>query len=163
MTAQERWQQNAMRRGMCRSCGRRPHAPGIQKCLRCKKRSQKVYRRWYRRNRARALEYGKRYGAAHRKAISAYSRARRQRLRVEVIRHYGGRCACCGEKRYEFLTIDHINGKGGAHRKRLARNRVHLWLWSHGYPKGFQVLCFNCNCAKGIYGVCPHKRRRASA
>jgi hypothetical protein len=32
-------------------------------------------------------------------------------------------------------------------------------LKKHGWPKeGFTILCFNCNCAKGIYGTCPHQR-----
>ena len=26
----------------------------------------------------------------------------------------------------------------------------------NNYPEGFQVLCSNCNFAKGKYGSCPH-------
>ena len=30
-----------------------------------------------------------------------------------------------------------------------------------GYPKdGYQLLCHNCNCAKGWYGACPHTEER---
>lgn len=32
------------------------------------------------------------------------------------------------------------------------------WLKNNGFPKkDFQLLCFNCNCAKGFFGMCPHK------
>jgi hypothetical protein len=31
------------------------------------------------------------------------------------------------------------------------------WLRKNGFPKGFRVLCHNCNFAHGHYGYCPHK------
>jgi len=34
-----------------------------------------------------------------------------------------------------------------------------LWLRKYNYPKGFQVLCHNCNMAKR-FGVCPHKEKK---
>lgn len=79
--------------------------------------------------------------------------------RFRVIQHYGGKCQCCGEAEIRFLTIDHIGGKGvGAnHRKRIGSgSAIAQWLITNNFPEGFQVLCFNCNCASGIYGVCPH-------
>ena len=33
---------------------------------------------------------------------------------------------------------------------------TYRWLKNHNYPEGFQVLCYNCNLPKGVYGVCPH-------
>ena len=41
----------------------------------------------------------------------------RRRLRASLFNHYGWSCACCGEDRYEFLSIDHINGGGAKHRR----------------------------------------------
>lgn len=32
------------------------------------------------------------------------------------------------------------------------------WCRRNGYPKGFRVLCHNCNMAIGFYGYCPHSR-----
>lgn len=32
------------------------------------------------------------------------------------------------------------------------------WQRKNNYPKGFQVLCHNCNLAKGFYGKCPHQK-----
>lgn len=77
------------------------------------------------------------------------------------MKHYGGdtpSCECCNEQRYEFLTIDHINGGGGKHRKELGDRgqSVYAWIISNNFPEGFRVLCMNCNFSNGIYGYCPH-------
>lgn len=86
-----------------------------------------------------------------------------RRLRQEVISHYSNgtnRCACCGESHFEFLTIDHIDGGGLQHRKRENMNggqELARWLRRNDYPDGFQILCMNCNFAKGHYGRCPHE------
>ena len=86
-------------------------------------------------------------------------------LRKEVITMYGGKCACCGETEYKFLAIDHINNDGASHRKLISNNKprwkiggakICRWLKKHNYPNGFQILCHNCNMAKGFYGKCPH-------
>lgn len=34
--------------------------------------------------------------------------------------------------------------------------RIEEWLKKNDYPKGFQILCHNCNMSKGFYGYCPH-------
>lgn len=78
---------------------------------------------------------------------------------MEALRHYGGinpTCKCCGESNMKFLTIDHIEGGGSEHRRGSAKGGIGFWLKKNEYPDGFQILCFNCNCGKGIYGVCPH-------
>ena len=66
-------------------------------------------------------------------------------------------CTCCGETQIKFLEIDHINGGGNEHRKTMEGTNIYLWLKKNNYPEGFQVLCSNCNMAKGRYGICPHK------
>lgn len=83
-------------------------------------------------------------------------------VRTEVLTHYSTgavpQCECCGETRYEFLTINHLNGNGNAHRKINGRNSIMMfrWLKFSGYPDGFNVLCYNCNIASHFYGTCPH-------
>lgn len=91
------------------------------------------------------------------------ARIRDKKRRLEVLKHYGGdppKCHCCGESIYEFLSIDHINGGGYKHRKEIGgyfgRN-FYKWLVKNNFPDGFQVLCHNCNLAKGFYGKCPHE------
>lgn len=80
--------------------------------------------------------------------------------RMAVLKHYGGdppKCACCGESTYQFLSIDHVNGGGNRHRREKRGNTLFTWLIKEGFPPGYQILCHNCNQAKGYYGVCPHQ------
>lgn len=94
----------------------------------------------------------------------AYGKRWKQLRRLEALKHYGGdppRCACCGEAHIEFLSIDHVGGGGCAHRKIIKRagSAFCLWLRQRGYPRGYRVLCHNCNQAIGFYGACPHQRK----
>jgi len=82
----------------------------------------------------------------------------RERLRNEVLDAYGSHCACCGETKRHFLTIDHINNDGAEHRRKVGH--TYSWLKKNNFPPGFQVLCYNCNCSKGFYGQCPHITER---
>jgi hypothetical protein len=71
-------------------------------------------------------------------------------------------CACCKESHFEFLSLDHINGGGNKHRRELGSNSVYdlyRYLIKNNFPPGFQILCHNCNLAKGFYGYCPHKSK----
>lgn len=80
-------------------------------------------------------------------------------LRKCVMEFYSGgkfECACCGELEERFLSIDHINGGGHKHRKTIKCN-LYWWLIKNKFPDGYQVLCHNCNMAKGLYGKCPHQ------
>lgn len=84
-------------------------------------------------------------------------------LKKQVIGHYGGVCACCGETTIEFLCIDHVNGGGARHREKLGMNggvQFYRWLRRNHFPTGYRVLCSNCNLSLGAYGYCPHKRSR---
>jgi len=96
-------------------------------------------------------------------SLSTKKKARTRAQKERAIRAYGGRCACCGERTIEFLTIDHANGDGAEHRRRVGRGR-HLYadIEARGFPQdaGYQVLCFNCNIALGFYGYCPHHPQR---
>jgi hypothetical protein len=80
-----------------------------------------------------------------------------------ILDHYGRSCACCGEPREAFLTLDHINNDGSAQRKQssstawrftMARRALKTGQW----PADLQTLCFNCNCGRERNGgVCPHQ------
>ncbi len=92
------------------------------------------------------------------------SRDRHQLVRHEAIMAYGGYvCKCCGETEPKFMTLDHVLNNGAAHRRTMgnqnsARAPVFKWLRDHGYPPGFQVLCWNCNSGRHFNGgICPHK------
>lgn len=83
---------------------------------------------------------------------------------------YGGVCECCGEHRKEFLNIDHVNDDGYELRSnpnlpggRRCGKHLCKWLVRNGCPKdAFRLLCFNCNCARAMYGICPHQRKVAN-
>lgn len=79
-----------------------------------------------------------------------------QRLRRIVLGHYGAFCRCCGEKEDKFLCIDHKdNGRGNPAKR---NPNPMLWIIQNNFPPYFQVLCHNCNLAKGFYGKCPHEK-----
>lgn len=148
----------------CKSNKTRGYSYRCKECLRKKRRD------YYKKHRdlelARAIEYRR----THKRDLAKerkWSRNRRRKVRLEVLTHYGGnppKCACCGETIMEFLTIDHIHGGGNKHRKKVMRNakragsEFYYWLRKNGFPEGFQVLCYNCNCAKAYCGICPHQR-----
>ncbi len=83
-----------------------------------------------------------------------------RRNRLTCITHYSNgrlKCSCCNESIYDFLTIDHIEGGGNDHRRKIKQTNIYGWLIKNGLPEGFDVLCMNCNLGKSKYdGVCPH-------
>lgn len=98
-----------------------------------------------------------------RKKNSAYYRKCKQ----ETMSHYGGFCQCCGESRIDFLTLDHINQDGAEQRRKMGFNNsctgfgFYLWLRKQNWPDlGLQVLCANCNTARGFCRECPHVKDR---
>lgn len=109
------------------------------------KRDRSVYQKeWYQKNREKHLEN---------------VRENHRALKILVVNHYGGKCACCGESELDFMAIDHINNDGNEHRKTIGSGgRLHAWLRREGFPEGFQVLCHNCNFSKHLNnGVCIHQ------
>lgn len=89
---------------------------------------------------------------------------RAYQIREAVFGAYGGFvCACCNERNPMFLTIDHIEGCGGAERRKQGLGHsFYGWLRRHGFPPGFQVLCYNCNLGRAKNGgVCPHATHSA--
>jgi len=90
----------------------------------------------------------------------AQQRADEKRL---VTEQYGGKCACCGESEPCFLAIDHIEGNGNSHRKKIGKwgSGFFKWLIKNDFPDGFQILCHNCNMGKHLNGgVCPHQQTK---
>jgi len=89
-----------------------------------------------------------------------------RKRKLKVFTHYCNgtpNCQCCGETIMQFLTLDHINNDGAKDRlKGLQGNRMYAHVIKNNYPKRFQVLCFNCNWAKGHMKnhICPHQENR---
>ena len=75
--------------------------------------------------------------------------------KIEVFTQYSTSeypsCAYCGETDVRVLQIDHIDGGGRQHRKEIKKSagkEFYAWLKKQDFPKGFQVLCANCNIKK---------------
>lgn len=49
----------------------------------------------------------------------AWAKRSKEKLKNEVFEIYGNKCSCCGETERLFLTIDHVNGGGNAHRRKV--------------------------------------------
>jgi hypothetical protein len=85
------------------------------------------------------------------------SKSQRKFMREYVLSRYSGgvpHCACCGETNLAFLTLDHKNPLD----KSLGVSHVlYSKLANLGFPPGYQVLCYNCNCGKRDNAFCPHE------
>lgn len=87
------------------------------------------------------------------------TRERNASIRRKLLEAYGHKCQCCGETEACFLALDHINGGGNEERKTLGKGTTFFQkLRKLGFPRdNYQLLCHNCNMAKGLYGICPHQ------
>lgn len=99
------------------------------------------------------------YRAARcRKCEKGSKRLARLQCKLECFDQYGGRkCQCCGETLLEFLSLDHIgNSRKELDHKRRRRRFQQLRKENFPHKDKLRVLCFNCNCAIGFFGYCPH-------
>lgn len=102
------------------------------------------------------------YCVSHLTRKNAMKRQQYERLRDAVYAGYGNRCQCCSEDERAFFTIDHVNGGGTAERRgNTDRFGMFRTIIRDGFPPKYQLLCFNCNCARGFFGACPHEAQRA--
>jgi hypothetical protein len=138
---------------------------------------------WWMANKERIAEHRREYRRANREKIYAArrlhrktnpeqwalqckrdgmgARERRAALKQIVINHYGKKCNCCGLTDERFLTVDHVNhGRHNVMSYRTTGSTLYRQVIASGYSKDYQILCLNCNCAKGFYGKCPHEQDR---
>ena len=99
--------------------------------------------------------------------------------RLKVLEHYSKSlsnsdipcCRCCGLNEHtDFLAVDHIMGEKQMDsipeltKIGYSSELEHLnkWIIDNNFPKGFQVLCHNCNAAKAYprnKGKCPMENK----
>lgn len=63
------------------------------------------------------------------------------------IEHYSNGkncCELCGESDLDVLTLDHINGGGNQHRKKIGYHTSGVII-TNKFPEGYRILCMNCN------------------
>lgn len=78
-----------------------------------------------------------------------YNRKYKKNLREKILRYYSNgemKCLICGCPDIRTLSIDHIYGGGKQHVIKLRKMGLKLyeWLQKEKMPKGFRVLCMNC-------------------
>lgn len=144
-----------------------------KRCGPCgKKRNQQHKNGWWMRmkpkarkkHNARARAFYHNLTAAELAEVRADQCRRRLELKLEAISKFGGKCACCGEKRHQFLTIDHVDRDGADHREELVgKRRAAPAAWLRKLKKAgwkttrrLRVLCHNCHNAIDLWGGCPH-------
>jgi len=144
----------------CKACGReiqREH-------FRTNREQHRAWGRdWYQKNKKAQMASAKAWKAAHPDRVRELSRASRRKLRDAVFVGYGGKCSCCGEPEFAFLSLDHVLNNGAEERRLMGGSyfdRLYRRIVMAGFPPQYQVLCFNCNWAKS-HGGCPHERRRS--
>lgn len=136
--------------------------------LKNKDKIKRNHKKEYLRKKTRYLERAKKYYEEHKEKMkpymSEYNRKWHQKFRIMALDHYSKgkmECSCCGEKILDFLTIDHKKNNGTKHRKEIGAAHIFRWLVRNNYPEEYDVLCMNCNFAKGLKynnGICPHKK-----
>lgn len=149
---------------------------GKRRCKKCeiayrKKNKERNYiqsRKWALENPERMRGYWQKWDRKNYQKKLVYRREKwfgpyHKKLKLETLTHYGNgklACVCCDENEIKFLTIDHIKGRQ-AHEKnnpQFGGGLLRQYLRSHGYPKGYQTLCWNCNSGRATNsGICPHK------
>lgn len=83
-----------------------------------------------------------------------YQRKYYKEVKEKFIQMYGGKCVCCGETTFYFLTIEHKLGQIRATKETGAR--AYRKAIQEYRPDLYEILCWNCNCAEGQLGYCPH-------
>jgi len=100
-------------------------------------------------------------------------------VKMEVYLHYSKIhsnsdipcCRCCGlNSHVEFLSLDHVAGRKQmdsepefvkkGYSSKFKIHQLLPWIKRNNFPIGFQILCLNCNFAKGHSkdNKCPHER-----
>lgn len=104
--------------------------------------------------------------------INARSRRTQYRNKITVIKHYSPDMSCqnpkclvpSGCRDMRCLSMDHINGGGTRHVdeiKKHGTSTLYAWLIKNNYPKGYQVLCMNCQFIKRIENKeFPNRKKR---
>ena len=116
----------------------------------------------YRRDVQHSREIKRKYAEKHRDKILLRHRNNDKETRKRFLEMYGNKCSCCGETTYEFLTIEHKLGqKGIKHSKKETGVHAYKEAIKEYRPDIYEILCMNCNFARGRYGYCPHVQSRS--
>ena len=120
------------------------------------------FKEYYRNHKEKLISTAKKWQKNNKERLRSDVKKRTAEIKRMCIKHYGDKCSCCGEDNIKFLTMDHINNNGAEHRESIKNYNIYYWLKKHGYPDGYRVLCYNCNCGRAKNGgICPHKEPKS--
>lgn len=119
-------------------------------------------------HRAELREYRRKFKEEHPEKVAQQHKCWRDRNpdyaieRYNIVKSaffemYGSVCICCGEIIVEFLTLEHKLGQVGKKRKETSYGAYKKAIKEYN-PDLYEVLCLNCNHAKGRFGYCPHEK-----
>lgn len=160
--------------GICKTCNQEKGLQSYRKmpggrlyfrkmCTQCWSEERRPYQEKYRKDNAEELAaYHQAKHAGKRGFRNTAAKRYYNKLKDECLAGYGAFCACCGENERGFLTFDHKNDDGAAHRRKIGAGHIfYRWIIDNGFPDSIQVLCLNCNAGKfNNGGVCPHEFQR---
>lgn len=122
--------------------------------IRTDEEMKEYHRKYYQDNKNKWRESGRKNYPDHKETKREYQRKLTIQYKQKFLEMYGGVCACCGESVFDFLTIEHRQGQQKSTRRTgLVAYRDAIQEFR---PDLYEILCWNCNCAKGKLGYCPH-------
>lgn len=104
-------------------------------------------RNYHLKNRDNQNKYSREWNKRNKEKMDLYRLKRKQNAMLPYCENGLICCKKCGYTDIRALSIDHING-GGNQQNNKIKNNIYKWLKDNNYPKGFQVLCMNCQWVK---------------
>ena len=151
--------------GICVACGINPPIEGILRCSNCRTKRNITSQKQKKNRPAGYCRQCCKHPAIEGLSSCKYchykrkiqSKAHHAEIRLQVIKRYGGACACCGTTITKYLQLDHKNNDGNVERKSLPPDirggKFFQLVLRQEKREDLQLLCANCHNAKR-YGGC---------
>lgn len=107
-------------------------------CTRCSKRKAKAD---YQKHKASGASY---YQSIDQEEYANKQRAYVQRLRTEILEHYGAECSICKDYSLPLLEIHQRYPLKDSKGKRIFGKALYLKIIQHNFPSTIQILCREC-------------------
>lgn len=122
------------------------------------KNNKERYKKYNQDNRELKLIYSREYYTNNKEVLLSKRKIAAAKLKCEVLAHYSVgnvlKCSMCNVTDIDMLCIDHVEGGGNKHRRKIdiigGGDHFYRWLKNQGFPDGYQTLCYNHNRKKEI-------------
>jgi hypothetical protein len=157
------------RRGVCSYCSEQNQVIiGTSWCQKCAEKAPRKNKKAYEKRKQLGLcvkcgALPSIEGQVNCETCAAEGRDYHRQNKKTCFDHYGRICTCC-ERTFDerFLTLDHVNNDGAAHREEIGHSGLYRWAIRNNFPQTLQTHCWSCNQAKEINGgVCPHQEMKS--